>query len=123
MAEVSRHQPLDVIDLLTDIFEDQLYNLTQHIYNNLTSIYAALYKTTSPLTLDWRTQEVSDMLGNDQQLIKRFCDIKTEMMWFRKPGHFLSIMRPSLPSLTHGRCGKRSAILRRCSLQDTCGGE
>lgn len=49
----------------------------------LTSTYAALYKTTSPLTLDWRSNEVAAMMGNDTQLIKLFCNIKTEMFWFR----------------------------------------
>jgi hypothetical protein len=88
--------------------ERRLYELTRHIFNTLTSIYAALYKTTSPLTLDWRTKEVSDMLGNDQELISLFCDIKTEMFWFRKCiGFSLSIP----PYLTHDRCGQRSTIL------------
>ncbi|KAH7304893.1 hypothetical protein BKA65DRAFT_205484 [Rhexocercosporidium sp. MPI-PUGE-AT-0058] len=58
------------------------YHLNQHIYNTLTSIYAALYKTTSPLTLDWRTAEISDMLGRDPELIRLFNHIKTEMYWF-----------------------------------------
>ncbi|KAH9204311.1 hypothetical protein DL95DRAFT_471612 [Leptodontidium sp. 2 PMI_412] len=58
------------------------YHLNQHIYNTLTSMYAALYKTTSPLTLDWRTAEISDMLGRDLELIRLFNDIKTEMYWF-----------------------------------------
>jgi hypothetical protein len=49
----------------------------------LTSTYAALYKTTSPLTLDWRSKEVAQMMGNDPQLIRLFCNIKTEMFWFR----------------------------------------
>ena len=47
-------------------------------------MYAALYKTTSPLTLDWRSKDVAAMLGNDADLIKLFCNIKTEMFWFRK---------------------------------------
>ena len=34
--------------------------------------------------LDWRTEEVSKLLGKDPQLIRLFCDIKTEMYWFRK---------------------------------------
>jgi hypothetical protein len=70
--------------LVHPLEERRLYELTRHIFNTLTSIYAALYKTTSPLTLDWRTKEVSDLLGNDQELIGLFCDIKTEMFWFRK---------------------------------------
>lgn len=50
----------------------------------LTSTYAALYKTTSPLTLDWRSKEVANMMGNDPHLINLFCNIKTEMFWFRR---------------------------------------
>ena len=58
--------------------------LVQHLYNAITSIYAALYKTTSPLTLDWRTEEIASMLGNDVELIRLFSIIKAEMFWFRK---------------------------------------
>lgn len=59
-----------------------LFGLARHLYNTLTSIYAALYRTTSPLTFDWQTDEISGMLGSDPQLIQLFCDIKTEMNWF-----------------------------------------
>jgi len=69
---------------LTITEAEKIYNLNEHLYNMLTSIYAALYKTTSPLTLDWRSNEVAVMLGNDSQIINLFCDIKTEMFWFRK---------------------------------------
>jgi hypothetical protein len=61
-----------------------IHSLAKHLYHILTAIYSALYKTTSPLMLDWRRDEISDMLGNDAELIKLFCDIKTEMYWFRK---------------------------------------
>lgn len=71
-------------DKLTLAEFEKLYNLNHHIYNMLTSTYAALYKTTSPLTLDWRSKEVADMMGNDAHLINLFCNIKTEMFWFRK---------------------------------------
>ena len=59
------------------------YALTCHLYNAVTSIFAALYKTTSPLTLDWRTGEVAAMLGHDSDLIKSFSNVKTEIYWFR----------------------------------------
>jgi len=68
---------------LTDTEGDKIYSLNEHLYNMLTSIYAALYKATSPLTLDWRSKEVESMLGNDAQLIELFCNIKTEIFWFR----------------------------------------
>jgi hypothetical protein len=73
-------QPINLLS--TD--HSRLYDLAQHIYNNLTSIYDSLYKRTSPLTLDWRKPEVAELLGKDQKLIRLFCDIKTEMFWFRK---------------------------------------
>lgn len=60
-----------------------LHNLARHLYNTLTAIYSALYRTTSPLTLDWRTDEISELLDKDPDLIRLFCDIKTEMYWFR----------------------------------------
>lgn len=63
---------------------ETLYGLGKHMYNTLTSVYAALYKTTSPLTFDWRTQEVRDMLGGDGGLVEAFINIKTEMFWLCK---------------------------------------
>jgi hypothetical protein len=71
-----------------DPVEQQLlYGLARHIYNTLTSIYSALFKTASPLTFDWHTDEISDMLGRDPSLIKAFCYVKTEMYWFRMTPH------------------------------------
>lgn len=68
-----------------------MYGLAKHIYNTLTSIYSALYKTTSPLTFDWRKKEIfSEMLGGDSVLIQLFCDIKTEMYWFRGSSYLVS---------------------------------
>jgi len=58
-----------------------LYGLARHLYNAITSIYSALYKTTTPLIFDWRKEAVSEMLGRDPQLIRSFCNIKTEMFW------------------------------------------
>lgn len=69
---------------LTSAESETIYNLNQHLYNMLTSIYSALYQTTSPSTLDWRSKEVASMLGNDVDLINLFSNIKTEMFWFRK---------------------------------------
>lgn len=43
-----------------------------------------MYKTMSPLTLDWRTEEVAEMLGHDTELINLFSIIKAEIFWFRK---------------------------------------
>ena len=71
----------------------QLHGLTSHMYNALTSIYAALYKTTSPLTFDWRKEEVSTMLGGDDELIRLFCIIKTEMFWFGKSRDYITDSR------------------------------
>ncbi|KAH6678189.1 hypothetical protein B0J14DRAFT_650411 [Halenospora varia] len=59
------------------------YELCFHMYNTLTSIYSALYKTTSPLTLDWRTEEVLEMFGGNTELIHYFSSIKTEMHWIQ----------------------------------------
>lgn len=49
----------------------------------LTSIYATLYRTTSPLTFDWRQNEIAELVGNDLELIRLFCNIKTEMFWLQ----------------------------------------
>jgi hypothetical protein len=66
------------------VVREPRFNLGKHIYNALISVYSALYKTTSPLTMDWRTKEVSEMMGNDHELIRLFCIIKTEIYWFCK---------------------------------------
>ena len=79
LANLCPRSPADNIDT-----EPQAYYLARHIYNTLTAIYSALYRTTSPLTLDWREEEVARLLGNDPVLIKSFCNIKTELFWFRK---------------------------------------
>lgn len=70
--------------LMTMTGDYKYYDLTRHIYNSLTAIYAALYRTTTPLTFDWRKDEIADLLGHDPTLIRMFSDIKTEMFWFRK---------------------------------------
>ncbi|KAE9376545.1 hypothetical protein N431DRAFT_501388 [Stipitochalara longipes BDJ] len=72
-----------------DTGSERIYLLSQHLYNMLTSMYAALYKTTSPLTLDWRSKDIAAMLGNDASLITLFCNIKTEMFWFQAHTHEL----------------------------------
>jgi hypothetical protein len=76
--------PQETIQADSDQDDSNRFILTRHIYQTLTSIYASVFKTTSPLTLDWRTMEVSEMLGRDTELIRLFCDIKTEMFWFCK---------------------------------------
>jgi len=66
--------------------ETEAYELSRHLCNTLTSIYSTIYRTTSPLTFDWRRDEVAELLGHNQNLIRLFCNIKTEMFWFRGKG-------------------------------------
>jgi hypothetical protein len=96
----------------------KIYGLNQHMYNMLTSTYAALYKTTSPLTLDWRSKEVAGMMGNDAHLISLFCNIKTEMFWFRAYFPTLSCLRrltSSLQKRIEIDCFQRTHCSRRLS--------
>jgi hypothetical protein len=71
------------------------YYLMRHMYNALTSVYNALFKATPPLTLDWRTEEIFELLGRDRELVGLFNDIKTEFLWFREYCFQTSILPPT----------------------------
>ncbi|KAH6678188.1 hypothetical protein B0J14DRAFT_316756 [Halenospora varia] len=100
-----------------------VYDLSRHMYNTLTSIYSALYKTTSPLTLDWRTDGVADMLDRDPELIRHFCYIKTEIYWIQSETKFfrpednifkrLVLENENRLLEAHKKVARKQGILRR----------
>lgn len=91
-----------------------VYGLAMHLYNAITSIYSALYKATTPLTFDWRKEEISGMLGRDPQLIRSFCNIKTEMFWLRE-----SSLNLSLAGTHSVKDAERHDLLNEDALFDT----
>jgi hypothetical protein len=65
--------------ILINLVHDALHGLARHMYHTLTSIYAALYKTTTPLAFDWRKEDIYELLGHDDTLVKAFDQIKAEI--------------------------------------------
>jgi hypothetical protein len=101
-----------------------VHGLAKHLYHSLTAIYSALYRTTSPLMLDWRKDEISELLGKDPDLIRLFCDIKTEMYWFRKYFHLRNKTK-NLRELTRAfsRRREKSTLFWGCIAEDTSRGQ
>lgn len=54
-----------------------------HFYHYLVSIYAALFRVTSPLYSDFRTPATCKLLGNDDSLVQAFMNLRTESFYFR----------------------------------------
>lgn len=59
-----------------------------HFYHYLISIYAALFRATSPLYADFRVAATRQMLNDDDELIRAFMNLRTESFYFRKFGVF-----------------------------------
>ncbi len=62
-----------------DLVHNALHGLASHMYHTLTSIYTALYKTTTPLAFDWRKEETYELLGHNETLVEAFGVIKAEI--------------------------------------------
>jgi hypothetical protein len=54
-----------------------------HFYHYLVSIYAALFRVTSPLYADFRVAATRKLLNDDESLIKAFISLRTESFYFR----------------------------------------
>lgn len=76
---VSEDETLRGRRALIFLVHDALHGLARHMYHTLTSIYAALYKTTTPLAFDWRKEEIYELLGHNDSLVEAFNLIKTEI--------------------------------------------
>lgn len=61
-----------------------LMDASQHMYHILTSVYAALFRASTPLYLDWRVASNMELLGNSNELKKAFIALRTEVEWFCK---------------------------------------
>ncbi|KAG6992212.1 ATP-dependent DNA helicase pif1 [Fusarium oxysporum f. sp. conglutinans] len=54
-----------------------------HFYHYLVSIYAALFRVTSPLYADFRVAATRKLLNDDESLIEAFMSLRTESFYFR----------------------------------------
>ena len=54
------------------------------MYHILTSVYAALFRASTPLYLDWREGSNMELLGNSEVLKGAFIALRTEVEWFCK---------------------------------------
>ena len=52
------------------------------MYDILTSIYAALFRSSTPLYLDWRVEANFDLLGKSDEVKNAFCNLCTQAFWF-----------------------------------------
>lgn len=55
-----------------------------HFYHYLVSIYAALFRVTSPLYTDFRVAATRKLLDEDESLVRAFMNLRTESFYFRK---------------------------------------
>ncbi|KAG4265770.1 hypothetical protein FPRO03_01054 [Fusarium proliferatum] len=54
-----------------------------HFYHYLVSIYAALFRVTSPLYADFRVAATRKLLNDDESLVEAFMSLRTESFYFR----------------------------------------
>ncbi|KAE9375236.1 hypothetical protein N431DRAFT_196566 [Stipitochalara longipes BDJ] len=59
-----------------------LIEASKHMYHILTSVYAALFRASTPLYLDWREGSNMELLGNSEVLKCAFIALRTEVEWF-----------------------------------------
>lgn len=55
-----------------------------HFYHYLVSIYAALFRATSPLYADLRVAATRQLLGDDEDLVRAFMSLRTESFYLRE---------------------------------------
>ena len=56
-----------------------LYQLAQHMYNVLVSLYSGLFRPSSPLWLNWLRDDVYELLGRDWRIMEAMGTLKTEI--------------------------------------------
>lgn len=70
-----------------------LHDLAKHMFNNLTTIYAAYFRNENPLAYEWNTTEVREELGHDHDILDSFQKIKVAIMQFCRCLRLLSVGR------------------------------
>jgi hypothetical protein len=73
-----------------------LIEASKHMYHILTSVYAALFRASTPLYLDWRVKSNMELLGNSDELKLAFIALRTEVEWFCKPPEWMALEKLEL---------------------------
>ncbi|KAK7420472.1 hypothetical protein QQZ08_010388 [Neonectria magnoliae] len=68
-----------------------------HFYHYLVSIYAALFRATSPLYADFRVTATRQLLNDDELLVRAFMNLRTESFYFRKYQQGQTFWTPAHP--------------------------
>ncbi|KAG8675060.1 hypothetical protein FPOAC1_001037 [Fusarium poae] len=61
-----------------------------HFYHHLVSIYAAIFRVTSPLYADFRLASTRKLLDDDESLIEAFMSLRTESFYFQRESMSMS---------------------------------
>lgn len=61
---------------------EMVVGASKHIYNILTTNYAALFRQSSPLYIDWREQGNFDWIGRSEALRRSFDGLRTQIINF-----------------------------------------
>ncbi|KAE9377782.1 hypothetical protein N431DRAFT_478944 [Stipitochalara longipes BDJ] len=59
--------------------EGDFYQLAQHMYNMLVSLYSALFRPSSPLWLNWLRDDIYELFGRDWRIMEAMGTLKTEI--------------------------------------------
>lgn len=65
-------------------FPETKLQMGTNFYHYMVSIYAALFRQTTPLYTDFRIDTSRKLLGNDSELIDSFMSLRTESFYFRE---------------------------------------
>ncbi len=65
-------------------FPETKLQMGTNFYHYMVSIYAALFRSTTPLYTDFRIETNRQLLSHDKRLIEAFMNIRTESFYFRK---------------------------------------
>jgi hypothetical protein len=65
-----------------DFGNDGLPELAGQMYHMLISIYSGLFRTSSPLRLNWLIDDICELFGRDQHVIHSMGTLKTEFRLF-----------------------------------------
>ncbi|KAH8884520.1 hypothetical protein GQ53DRAFT_396344 [Thozetella sp. PMI_491] len=64
--------------------------MARHMYHYLVSVYSALFKSTTPLYIDWRLDVNQDLFARDENLLQAFKSLRTETMYFHQESQLLT---------------------------------
>jgi hypothetical protein len=61
---------------------EMVVGASKHMYNILTTNYAALFRQSSPIYVDWRKEGNFDLVGRSDALRRSFDDLRTQITMF-----------------------------------------